>query len=216
VSRLSGRATKPQVGAELNTAAAVLLAWKASLPPGRCLGCAEGPVFRTWLPERNVCDWREEVEVLGKEGEQPRGVLRCRKSSQDVRKLDLSDLALTGPLPRNFSQLERMEDLYMQDNRLTGGIPPEWSRLGVLADDLDLKLAGNSLTGTLPPELGTHPSLFELDASKNAVAGPLPPAWSSLNLLRRLCAPSTPSCRPKRHHPGKFGELGYMHFRLGA
>eukprot|EP00873_Tetraselmis_striata_P018956 jgi/Tetstr1/439220/TSEL_027662.t1 len=179
--------TEPQYnGTQLNDAAAVLLGWKATLPAGRCLGCQDGPVFRTWDPLRSICDWNEEVELPGKEGGQARGVIRCRRSSQDIRKLDLRDMEVAGTLPRNFSRLERMSDLYLDNNHLTGAIPREWTRMGLLADDLDLRVADNSLTGQLPPELGAHPSLFQLDAGGNAIAGLLPPEWSSLRLLRRL------------------------------
>lgn len=47
-------------------------------------------------------------------------------------------MEVAGTLPRNFSRLERMSDLYLDNNHLTGAIPREWTRMGLLADDLDL------------------------------------------------------------------------------
>ena len=65
----------------------VLLAWKATLPPGDCLGCQDGPVFRSWTLDANICDWTEMVEVAGESTPVERGVTRCSGDKRKVEKL---------------------------------------------------------------------------------------------------------------------------------
>ena len=52
-----------------------------------------------------------------------------------------------------------MERLYLNNNQLTGEIPPE---LGGLSNLTELYLSGNGLTGEIPPELGGLSNLTEL------------------------------------------------------
>lgn len=67
--------------------AAVLLEWKASLPPGDCLGCQGGPVFRNWTADNELCDWNDDIRVPGEQGTVSRGVTRCSHHNHAVMKL---------------------------------------------------------------------------------------------------------------------------------
>lgn len=42
---------------------------------------------------------------------------------------DLSDNALTGPLPARWARLPALERLQLDRNRLTGGLPATWNML---------------------------------------------------------------------------------------
>ncbi len=77
----------------------------------------------------------------------------------------------------------RVVELRLDQNNLSGAIPPE---LGGLADLQVLRLDGNDLTGFVPPELGGLRQLRELNLSNNGLEGAIPPQIGSLALLERL------------------------------
>ena len=63
-----------------------------------------------------------------------------------------------------MGNLARLGFLYLNDNQLTGEIPPE---LGNLADLQQLALGENQLSGEIPPEFGNLPYLTELRLDGN-------------------------------------------------
>ena len=73
--------------------------------------------------------------------------------------------------------------LYLQDNQLTGPIPPE---LGSLANLGWLYLDGNQLTGSIPPELGNMTNLRELRLNDNQITGDIPTEFVNLINLGTL------------------------------
>ena len=99
----------------------------------------------------------------------------------------------------------------MSDNALTGAIPPEFTGLSGLTH---LALDGNSLSGSLPPELGGLPALEELRVENNDLSGPLPRELGGLASLRGLGLTGNPgmagpmpaeltSLAPARAAPGR-------------
>ena len=64
----------------------------------------------------------------------------------------LNDNQLTGEIPPELSRLANLRNLHLQRNQLTGEIPPELSNLELLGE---LLLNDNKLTGKIPRELAT-------------------------------------------------------------
>lgn len=65
----------------------ILLAWKATLREGHCLGCRDGPVLRNWTREKGICEWWDLIPVAGVDDLQQRGVTRCSDPNQQVHKV---------------------------------------------------------------------------------------------------------------------------------
>ena len=109
-----------------------------------------------------------------------------------VRELHLQDNGLTGTLPPEIGNLSRLSHVHFWSNALTGPIPPAFWSL-----PLDLvAFTGNQVTGTLPPEVGDLIDLRWVDLGYTAMTGPLPASMTNLSLeyLRitgsYLCAPA--------------------------
>ena len=81
-----------------------------------------------------------------------------------VGDLDISNNALTGPLPAGLGQMGGLFSLIVDHNAFTGTIPP-------LMFSLDLKilrLSDNNLNGTFPSSLAALDNLQWLDVSNNS------------------------------------------------
>eukprot|EP00192_Tetraselmis_astigmatica_P007018 CAMPEP_0117655766 /NCGR_PEP_ID=MMETSP0804-20121206/4452_1 /TAXON_ID=1074897 /ORGANISM="Tetraselmis astigmatica, Strain CCMP880" /LENGTH=762 /DNA_ID=CAMNT_0005462135 /DNA_START=98 /DNA_END=2387 /DNA_ORIENTATION=- len=180
-------AVQPQQGEKLTGIHQVLLDWKSTLPPGPCLGCAEGPVLRMFHPEKSICDWKEEV-VIPRVGNEPveRGVTKCLISPQNVINLDLRDLSLVGSLPESFSNLAKIKYLKLDNNRFSGTLPDAWSHIGILSDEIEITASRNEITGKLPKWWGTNMAITRIDLSRNQIFGGLPQMWKDLYQLEKL------------------------------
>ncbi|MQM10585.1 hypothetical protein Taro_043479 [Colocasia esculenta] len=89
-----------------------------------------------------------------------------------LRRVALSRNAFSDEIPAgNFPSLE---ELYLDGNRLSGSIPASTASLPSLRR---LELQMNNLSGGIP-DLRSMAVLTYLDASDNAISGPLPPASS--------------------------------------
>ena len=71
-----------------------------------------------------------------------------------VTQINLRENNLTGTIPSEIGDLSTLEELYLDNNELTGDIPSE---LGNLPELSALRLAGNRLTGCIPDELKVVP-----------------------------------------------------------
>ncbi len=101
-----------------------------------------------------------------------------------VYRLQLFDNNLTGSLPGELGQLDRLTVLDLgQNGHLTGRIPPQ---LGNLANLQLLHLQFTDLTGPIPPELGSLTKLTDLYFCCNRLSGPIPPELGNLVNLTRL------------------------------
>ena len=85
--------------------------------------------------------------------------------------LQLNDNQLTGAIPPELGNLANLKWLTLSDNQLTGAIPPE---LGNLTNLRELYLYDNKLTGIIPPELGNLANLNVFDIRGNQFAGCIP------------------------------------------
>ena len=91
--------------------------------------------------------------------------------------------------------------LYLDNNQLTGSIPPE---IGNLTNLIWLSLYNNRLTGQIPSEIGNLTNLTSLILSGNQLTGEIPESICDLNINwsfsssfdisnNQLCPPY-PSC----------------------
>lgn len=104
-------------------------------------------------------------------------------SSGRVSSLILQENNLTGPVPPELGDLANLTHLDLNNNDLTDSIPSE---LDKLTDLEHLDLWNNSLTGTIPPQLGSLAKLTFLGLTANSLNGPIPPELGNLTSLTRM------------------------------
>ena len=97
--------------------------------------------------------------------------------------LELNNNRLSGPIPPELGNLANLTDLRLNRNQLSGEIPPE---LGNLANLMDLRLNRNRLGGEIPPELGNLANLTTLRLQFNQLGGEIPPELGNLANLTTL------------------------------
>ncbi|CAL0309588.1 unnamed protein product [Lupinus luteus] len=97
--------------------------------------------------------------------------------------LDLSNNALSGPLPHSLSNFSSIQNLYLSGNQFSGPIP---SSVGGLNQVQKLDLSRNSLSGEIPPQIGYCLHLTFLDMSQNNLSGSIPPMISNIHILNYL------------------------------
>ncbi len=100
-----------------------------------------------------------------------------------VTQLHLQENGLSGIIPPELGSLSNLAYLYLNENQLNGYIP---SALGNLSSLAHLDLGSNQLIGMIPPELGSLSNLTQLDLNSNQLSGEIPPQLGSLTLLERL------------------------------
>ena len=104
--------------------------------------------------------------------------------------------------------------MYLEDNQLTGPIPPEIGNLSELAV---LSLNNNKLTGSVPPELGNLGKLELIRLSDNLLEGAVPHSFLALNKLvtfgcqktRGVCLPATGAFREWARQVEARGSVDY-------
>ncbi|CAK9000985.1 unnamed protein product [Durusdinium trenchii] len=111
--------------------------------------------------------------------------VRCNDQGQAVfldltrrvrRRDDLDDGQFVH-IPKELGELQALEWLYLDQNRLAGTIPPE---LGMLQSLKSLDLTENNLEGHLPEELGQLENLTWLSLSLNRFSGKIPESFGNL------------------------------------
>ena len=90
---------------------------------------------------------------------------------------------LTGGIPAELGNLDKLTSLGFNNNGLTGGIPAELGGLGNLRE---LSIYENGLTGEIPAELGGLANLRTLWISNNRLTGAIPAELGDLANLRKL------------------------------
>ncbi|MGE5340786.1 MAG: Ig-like domain-containing protein [Candidatus Omnitrophota bacterium] len=91
--------------------------------------------------------------------------------SNHVTKIQIYNNNLTGNLPSELEDLNRLIWLYLDSNRLSGPIP---GSLGKLSQLQLLLLGQNQLSGSIPSSLGNLSSLKLIELSSNRLTGSIP------------------------------------------
>ena len=126
-----------------------------------------------------------EYLLLGKNeltGELPESITDMDR----IRDIDISHNKLSGPLPKwtdGQSPMEEMDNLYLEHNAFTGQIPASFLRDLPHLGYIDLSY--NKLEGKLPEELAELTSLKYWHSNHNSLTGKLPTAYSSMTRLRK-------------------------------
>jgi len=97
--------------------------------------------------------------------------------------LSLDDNQLTGEIPPEIGNLIDLTYLNLRSNQLTGEIPEEIENLTNLTY---LGLYSNQLTGEIPPEIGNLTNLTYLGLYSNQLTGEIPPEIGNLTNLTGL------------------------------
>ena len=101
----------------------------------------------------------------------------------NVTFIDLDENNLTGFIPSQLGNLQKLEWLKLDGNSITGSIPLE---LGNLQNLERLWLHSNSLIGSIPVELGSLQNLQRLYLSANNLTGSIPIELTNLQNLQYL------------------------------
>lgn len=78
---------------------------------------------------------------------------------------------------------QRVTDLYLYNNNLTGSIP---DAIGDLTALRNFSFTSNALTGTIPAALGNCPELNSIDLSDNALTGNFPAEIANCQMLTEI------------------------------
>ncbi|XP_058111221.1 systemin receptor SR160-like [Magnolia sinica] len=99
--------------------------------------------------------------------------------------LDLSSNRINGSIPPDLCRnpTNRLKELYLQNNQLTGAVPAALSNCSQL---VSLDLSFNYLTGPIPSSLGSLGQLRDLIMWLNFLDGEIPTELSNLKMLENL------------------------------
>ena len=123
-----------------------------------------------------------------------------------LQELLLDGNELSGEIPPELARLDNLRDLWLEDNRLTGPIPPELSELNLKG----LFLSHNQLTGSIPAELSHITHLVYLELDDNQLTGEIPQELANLTRLNSLYLASNDlsGCIPEALHYVQENDLG--------
>ncbi|GJP72571.1 hypothetical protein CLOP_g3288 [Closterium sp. NIES-67] len=99
-----------------------------------------------------------------------------------LQSLYLNDNFLNGSIPSSINRLRQLDDLQLQNNRLTGPI----DSVATLNNLRSLQVANNDLSGTIPATIGGMLQLEILDMSGNRLSGEIPEDFTGLIKLTVL------------------------------
>ncbi|XP_030939907.1 probable LRR receptor-like serine/threonine-protein kinase At3g47570 [Quercus lobata] len=86
----------------------------------------------------------------------------------------------TGTIPSDIVNMRKLENLLLNDNRLSGTLP---SNLGNLTMISILSLANNRLQGTIPSSIGNCQNLLALNLAQNNLSGTIPKQLFAISML---------------------------------
>ncbi|PSS01847.1 Inactive receptor kinase [Actinidia chinensis var. chinensis] len=122
-----------------------------------------------WNASDSACDW------VG---------VQCDANRSSIYSLRLPGVGLVGQIPENtIGKLTQLRVLSLRSNRLSGGLPADFSDLTLLRN---LYLQDNRFSGEFPPSLPELSRLTRLDLSSNNFTGPIPFAVNNLTHLTGL------------------------------
>ena len=129
----------------------------------------------------------------------------------NMNKLEYLNLArnqLTGSIPPELGNLSQLTGLYLRANELTGSIPPE---LGNLTNLEGSRLDFNNLSGSIPPELGNLTKLTYFWLNENNLTGSIPSELGNLSSINRLHLASNELTGEIPPEVGNMPAIEYLH-----
>ncbi len=164
-----------------------------------------------WLDEPTISQWQGVTVEAGRvvavslQANGLTGAIPAELGNLDrLESLDLRLNNLSGSIPTALGNLERLESLDLRWNEIPGEIPAE---LGGLLSLESLRLAENAFAGEIPPELGNLSNLRSLDLSGNDLSGEIPPELGDLGSLLTL---SLHTNNLEGAIPGELGSLANL------
>ncbi|GFQ05198.1 probable inactive receptor kinase at2g26730 [Phtheirospermum japonicum] len=134
--------------------------------------------FLSQVPHENRLKWNQSESACSWVG------VECDATNSSVYYLRLPGVGLVGQIPANtLSQLSQLRVLSLRSNRLSGQIPPDFSKLKLLRS---IYLQDNQLSGEFPTSLTEMTRLTRLDLSSNNFTGPIPFSVNNLTHLTGL------------------------------
>ena len=125
-------------------------------------------------------------------------------SNNRVSQLRLDVNNLTGTIPPEMADLTGLTVLNLERNQISGSFPTEILQLTNLEE---LKLRNNNISGPIPDNIDTLANLETLHLFNNPLGGQLPPSMSNLSNLRFLRLNSTQLSGPIPVEFGNFSSL---------
>lgn len=158
----------------------------------------DGP---NWLDKRGWNDSHEPCKWYG---------VKCADGHVTSITLNVNDMS--GTLPPELGDLEKLEVLVAYFNYMVGPLPPELSNtslrvlilhnnkfsgpipasFGQLVNATKIDLENNDLEGPIPPELGQLENLRMLNLRGNKLSGTIPPELAKLSNLEGLLLSNNP------------------------
>ncbi|XP_027165121.1 MDIS1-interacting receptor like kinase 2-like isoform X1 [Coffea eugenioides] len=165
---------------------------KSSILPCTWAGisCIDGRVNRL-----NLSDWSIEGSIPASIG-----------NLSDLELLALHENQFSSTIPPTFGNLNRLVDLKLFRNHLSGPIP---SAMGNLISLQLLSLGDNNLISAIPNSLGNLTNLIELYLQNNQFSGSIPVTFGNLNRLVNL---SLDQNHLSGHIPPVIGNLSSLQF----
>ncbi|KAL3623996.1 hypothetical protein CASFOL_032812 [Castilleja foliolosa] len=134
--------------------------------------------FFSQVPHENRLNWNQSESACNWVG------VECDATNSSVYYLRLPGVGLVGQIPANtLSQLSQLRVLSLRSNRLSGQIPPDFSKLKLLRS---IYLQDNQLSGEFPTSLTEMTRLTRMDLSSNNFTGPIPFSVNNLTHLTGL------------------------------
>ena len=103
--------------------------------------------------------------------------------STQIKKINLNNNFLVGPIDQNIGKLTRLESLDLQENQFTGKIP---NQIGKLVKLKEMLLGDNQLSGTLPTQLSRMEALQYIQLENTFLEGSIPSELGLLTNLRQV------------------------------
>jgi Leucine-rich repeat (LRR) protein len=98
----------------------------------------------------------------------------------EMTKFDISANSIYGGIPQSFFSMPKLQHLYLNNNRLTGSIPPITS---VNSQLLNLVLERNRLEGRIPESLSKMNGLHQVFLGQNRFTGTFPSLFGDMKSL---------------------------------
>ena len=124
-----------------------------------------------------------------------------------MKRLQLHENKLTGPVPTLIGKLMNLETLFLHDNQLFGTVPQE---LGNLVNLTALILDMNYFTGSLPQNIYQGRLFQQFTASHNQFSGQIPKSLQNCSGLLRLQLKGNKLSRNMSEDFGAYPRLNFI------